>query len=523
MSSNTYKFKTKPYAHQVKGIKFAMDHIRNGRAGAAFLFEPRTGKSKTMIDTLSILHRHPDYQLRKVVIIAPNRVLGTWVEEFHVHCPLSVQTIIWDADARKYPLPTSLGPYDLQVVLVNFEAFSTPGKKLPSGRRSKTTGRFKHRAMLRTWIGDDDVACVVDESHKIKSPSGKSSTTIVSMRDDFRYRFILTGTPITKANRAHDAYMQWQFLNPDRFRSWGPTIATFKNHIGRWVDSNGYPQWVGERAEGMEDLKHGIHSDGMVVRREDCFDLPARDTRIIRVKLQKSARHYDEMAQHMVTKLESGEVAEASIPLVVTLRLQQIASGFVGVTPTPPESFAENPEDFLEFFPPEYRNVSKPVRVGTEKLDKLKEILIEEALERDEKIVIAAKFKPDLNAIERLCTSLDIPTWSIRGGLTREETDGHLRAFKRHSGVGAMLIQPQAASLGIDLSTASHMVWFSLTSSWVDYTQACDRIALSRTSTTFTYLIAEGTVDEVVYDALQLDGSVSKEILRKPSALLRKG
>ncbi len=86
-----------------------------------------------------------------------------------------------------------------------------------------------------------------------------------------------------------------------------------------------------------------------------------------------------------------------------------------------------------------------------------------------------------------------------------------------------MIIQPQAASLGIDLSTASHMVWFSLTSSWVDYTQACDRIALSRNSTTFTYLLAQGTVDEVIYEALQSDGKVSAQILKKPSTLLRKG
>jgi len=519
----TYKFKTRPYRHQVEGIKFAMAHIKEGRAGAAFLFEPRTGKSKTMIDTLSILHKHRDHQLRKVLIIAPNRVLGTWVEEFHVHCPLNVQTIIWDAKERKHPLPSSLGPYDLQVVLVNFEAFSTPGPKTASGRRSKTAGRFKHRKMIQAWIGNDDVACVVDESHKIKNPSGKSSAMIVSMRDDFRYRFLLTGTPVTKANRAHDAYMQWQFLNPDRFRSWGPTLSSFKEHIGRWINDNGYPQWVGERADGMEDLKHGIHTDGMVVRRSDCFDLPNRDIRIIPVPLKKSAKHYDEMAEHMVTQLESGEVAEASIPLVVTLRLQQIASGFVGVTPQPPESFADHPEDYYSIFPESYRNVSKAVRVGTEKLDKLEEILKEETIERDEKIVIAAKFKSDLNAIETLCNGLGIPTWSIRGGLTREETDAFIRAFKRHEGLGAMVIQPQAASLGIDLSTASHMVWFSLTSSWVDYTQACDRIALSRNSTTFTYLLAQGTVDEVIYEALQSDGKVSAQILKKPSTLLRKG
>jgi hypothetical protein len=48
-----------------------------------------------------------------------------------------------------------------------------------------------------------------------------------------------------------------------------------------------------------------------------------------------------------------------------------------------------------------------------------------------------------------------------------------------------------------------------------------DRIALSRNSTSFTYLLGENTVDEVLYDTLQLDGQVARAILEKPQQLLR--
>jgi hypothetical protein len=494
-----YRFKTKPYAHQIQGVRFAFQQFDMDR-GAAFLFEPRTGKTKTTIDTIGALHLK--HGVRRVLVIAPNRVLGTWVQEFAIHSPLVVQCIIWDAKGRRRPLPASVAPYDIQVVIVNFEAFGTPGRKLPSGRRSKTTGRFATRDKIRKWLRGQPAVAVVDEGHKIKSASGKASMAIVSMRDDFRYRLLLTGTPITKARRAHDIYMLWQWVNPRRFVRWGPTAEAFRNHVGQWTEKNGFPQWLRERKDGMADLQRGIHKDGMVVRREDCFDLPDRmPDRIIRVRMGTATRQaYEDMAETMIAELEDGLIAEASIPLVVTLRLQQITSGFVGI-----------------LHPGQVKSTSH--RIGSDKLEALREILMEEVLDREEKIVVAAKYIMDLDSITKLCANLGIRMWSIRGGMHRTETDDAIRKFKVHDDAGVMLIQPDAASLGIDLSTASHMVWYSLTQSWVNWTQSCDRIALSNRATTFTYLQVPGTVDEWLYDSLLHDTNVSRAILTHPEKL----
>lgn len=499
-----YKWRTRPYNHQIRGVKFAMRQFKADR-GVAFLMEPRTGKTKTTIDTLCILHKL--YGLRKVVIIAPNRVLDTWVEQFHIHAPINVQTVVWDADARKQPLPTSTRGYDMTAVIVNYEAFGQPGKRLASGNRSKASGRFKHRQLLMKWIAGDQAACVVDEGHKIKAPQGKAATMIVSMRKLFRWRFLLTGTPVTKAKRAHDIYMQWQWVNPDRFAEWGDTVEDFKNHTGRWVSANGYPQWVGPRPKGMADLRTGVHQDSIVVRRDECLDLPPKlPDRIIHVPLGPSLRHYNEMAEEMVTRLESGAISEASIPLVVTLRLQQLTSGFVGI-----------PERRIIRGVPKL--VSVPHRVGFEKLDALEEILTEEVVERDEKVVVAARFKPDLDLIEGLCHTLKLRHWSIRGGQSREDSTLAIKAFRNWDEAGVMVIQPAAASLGIDLSTSAHMIWYSLTPSWTDFTQASDRIALSPRSTLHTFLIG-GPVDQILYDSLQQDSDVSRYILTYPRSLL---
>lgn len=500
-----YRFRTKPYAHQRAGVQAALAHFKRG-LGYGLFFEPRTGKTKTTVDIAAAVHYTAG--TRKVLVIAPNRVLGVWVKEFAMHSPIAAQVVVWDAKARKSPIPARSG--DIQVLVVNYEAFGVQPPRTKSGRRSTAGGRMKYRALLRKWLRDDPNALIVcDESHRLKSPSGAASNLIVSMRDDFRFHLLLTGTPITKAKRAADIYMQWQLINPQRFARWGATYDDFRNHVGKWSMLDGVPIWRRPNERGMADLKRGIHMDSMVVRRDECFDLPKRlPDRIIPIKLDRAtAKAYDEMAEEMVTELENGDIAEAFIPITVILRLMQITSGFVGI----PEPHPTNPD----------KRISRPVRIGRDKERALRELLIEEVLERDEKVVLCGRFKPDLNTAQRLCTGLDIPWWSVRGGATRSATDDALEAFKRADGPAAMVVQPSAGGVGIDMSTASHMIWFSLVNSWVDWTQMRDRIALADRANQHTLLIASGTIDELVYQGLQHDTDVAHAILTRPRSILR--
>lgn len=502
-----YKFKTRPYRHQVGGIRFAFKQFAQG-FGAALLFEPRTGKTKTSIDIASILYHTKG--VRKVVIIAPNRVLGTWAREFHAHCPLVYEVIVWDAkERRKGPIRQPAGHLDLQIVITNYETFSTPGKRLESGRRSRSTGRFKNRQYLERWLDNDPALIVCDESHKLKNPSGKASNMIVGMRRLFSHQLILTGTPVTKARRAADIYMQWRLINPMRFQRWGATYEDFRLHTGVWTERNGFPQWLRAREHGLRDLQKGLHADGLVIKRSECFDLPATlPDRIVEVPLRTSAKHYDEMAEHFITQLENGEIAEASIPLVVTLRLAQITSGHVGIL----EPHPTNPD----------KQISRSIKVGTEKLTALQELLEDEVIEKEEPVIIVARWRHDLDAIQKLCIRLKVPVTSIRGGMTRSATDNALRVFsQRAEQPAAMVVQPAAGGVGLDMRVAGHTIWYSLTSSYVDYVQMRDRNALHPNAVQHTFLLAPDTVDYLLYGTLLNDGNVAKQILSKPEILRR--
>ena len=483
-----YRYRTRPYQHQVKALK---QLLRQGYGGA-LLMEPRTGKTKVAIDWLSVLVTQG--KIDRALIICPNRVMGTWVQEIHTHCPLRVHITVWDAEERGRGFPPTPPGYQLYLLIVNFEAFGSPGKKLPSGRRSRASGRFKVRSNIWKWVGGNPAACVVDESHKIKSPSGKVSNLIVSMQGGFPFRTILTGTPQTKANRAADVWMQWNFLNPERFAEW-PTVSDFRDHFGKWIRDNGYPQWVGPR--NMAQLRKLISEDSFIIRRDQCFDLPPREDVVRYVELNPRTREvYQTMAEEMVVEIEDGRFAEAPIKLVQSLRLQQITSGFVT-------------DDQGE------------IKVlSLEKALELEYILEDLAIEKDQKIVVVARWRKDLDSIERISRTLHLPVWSIRGGVSRKDSDQNIQKFRSHNGAAVMVLQPSSASLGIDLSSASTMVWYSHTPSWVDFSQCCDRIALSRISTTFIHLVVKNSVDEVVLDTLAHDGDVGRALMTNPRELI---
>jgi superfamily II DNA or RNA helicase len=499
-----YKFKTKPYAHQVRALRKL---IKNGYGGELFM-DPRTGKSKVTVDYASMLAQKRI--IDKVLIVAPARVMHVWIEQFHLHSPLMVNITLWDKTARstsggsrgkrEYHAPPPVGGHwDLHVVLVNYDAFSTPGARTKAGRRSRASGRFKIRSLLRKWIASTPkgTLMVLDESHRIAKPSGSAASMIVTMRDDPTHKLILTGTPITKAKKVHDLYMQYKFVNPSAFA--GLTTADdFKNHFGRWIEKNGFPQWIGER--NAPQLKQILHRTAVVVRREDCFDLPPRQTIIKKIPLTgKTARAYDEMSVRMVAeiiKARETHTVEATIKLVQGLRLRQITGG-VATT-----------------------DEGRLLVIGKDKLMAMRDDL-EATIEHDEKIVIAAQFRADLVRIERLCASMRLPTYVLKGKVPLDQSARDIREFRARDDAAAFIVQPQSGSEGIDLSTAAHMVWYSLTPSYVKFTQMKDRIALSRTSTTFTYYLAEDTVDQVLYDTLLTDGEVARAILDKPQQLLR--
>lgn len=497
-----YRFKTKPYKHQ----KAALYKLLENGFGGALLMEPRTGKTKVCIDYASILHEAG--KVDRVLVVCPVSVIDVWVHELYVHCPEDYRITVWDREGRKEIDLPKWGSGKLEIVLLNYDAFSTPGAVTGRDdegnliRSKKRGGRFEINKKLKTW---QPQLIILDESHRIKSPSAKKATALVRLGPVADYRVIATGTAVTKKKRVFDLYMQWKFLNPDSPLVRGMTSADFKERFGQWTKRNGYPQWLRER--NPKTLHRLVHAESFAVTRDECYDLPAAyPPQLIHVPLEESAQAYDEMAEEMIARIRSGEVTEASIKLVQMLRLSQLTSGIAKTSPT------------------EEHREGRLVRVGSEKLRVLDEFF-EDWFDQGEKIVVCARFRADIISIAKLVAKRKVHYEVLMGGRgkagNRRERTAAIERFRVSPGPAVFVMNPEAGALGIDLRTASTMVWYSLTNSYVNYTQALDRIALSGKANRFYYLLGKGTYDELQYASLQDDADVVKAIMASPDILRR--
>lgn len=491
--------------------------FEEGKDGFALLMEPRTGKTQVSIDAIGMLHQY--YGVNRVLMVGPLVAIQVWKEELEQIMPYPYRLTIWNRKGRKKTDLPAYGKDILDIVLINYDAFSAPGafrthrsgplKGQPIETDEGTKVRSKSRGgrydMIKAFKRWQPQLIVLDESHRIKNPSAKKSTALHTLGKYAERRIILTGTVTTKAKKLYDVYSQWRFLNPERFLAEDGSpmnFAEFKARYSRFRNMGNYDKWLGNMHE--EELHELIHMDAYSVTREECFDLPALTKQLIHIDLEESAEVYDQMAEDMVARIHTGEITEASIRLVQTLRLQQITSGIAKTSPT-----KEYPKGKLEI-------------IGSEKL-RMIESRLEDLMEADEKVVIGAVFKADILRLQALAKKLKVPCFTIQGGVKQHERDRAPRQFKATKGGAIFIGQPAAAGEAIDLSAASILQWYSLPSSWVQFKQFSDRIALSDKPTFHEFYLARGTIDELRYETLMEDSDIGKKMIQSPERLLRLG
>lgn len=507
-----YRPKRHPYAHQ----QAALRKLLSRGSGGGLLMDPRTGKTQVALDYVSVLNQHPDPNLRvhRVLVVAPLSALGVWSDEIDAVVPddRDPHKLMWNASARRAKIPLPNRPGALNFVLVNYDAFAAPGKLVPSKdptqapqRSKKEGGKFDTIRAIVDWQPD---AILLDESHRIKTPSAKRTQMLVKLGQapSVKYRVIMTGTAVTKKDRVHDIYAQWKFLDPTGWIGMF-TAETFKETFTRRVSLQNRSGGKYTKVTALRNaplLHQQIHKDAFAVKREECFDLPAQRTQLHHVDMNSAEKKaYDELAEDLITKIQTGEISTASIRIVLNMRLAQITSGLAKVEPTP-----QHPEGRL-------------VRIGTSKLDYLEDRL-SDLFEADEKVVVVARFRADIQGVVERCRKLRTPVYELHGGISQRQRDANVRLFREHQGPACFVMQPQVGALAIDLRTAATMIWMSLTDSYVDWDQCNQRIALNPHGTVIEYLLCMGTVDEIKFRSLLEDRDVVQLIHKSPEYLRRR-
>ena len=120
-----YKFKTPPYAHQLKALEMSWN-----REVFAYFMEMGTGKSKVLLDNIAMLYDRG--KINGVLIVAPKGVYKNWYDsEIPIHLPDHIQkkAVLWQSligQKQKLKLNSLFKvEMDLHILIMNVEAFST--------------------------------------------------------------------------------------------------------------------------------------------------------------------------------------------------------------------------------------------------------------------------------------------------------------------------------------------------------------------------------------------------------------
>ena len=470
-----YKFKTKPYEHQLKALEksWASDTY-------ALFMEMGTGKSKVLVDNIAMLYDRG--AIKGALIVAPKGVYKNWDQiEFPVHLPDHVEhtKVLWEPTITKKKqaeLDTLFDDKgDLKILIMNVEAFST------------TKGLDFARSFLNIFVGRALIG--IDESTTIKNPTAKRTKNILKLADLAKYRRILTGSPVTKSPL--DLFSQCEFLDPYHLghASYYSFRARYANMVKRNFGGRQVQLVVSYRR--LDELADILDKFSYRVLKEDCLDLPEKvfTKRLVELTPEQD-KAYKQMKQMALAMLDNGEVMTTVNVMTQLMRLHQITCGHFKADDGTTTALKNN------------------------RMDALMQLLEE----TEGKVIIWANYREDIkNIVESLKKAYgEASTVEYHGGVDATLRQDNIAQFQeKNSPTRYFVGNAQTGGYGITLTSANTVVYYSNSYDLEKRLQSEDRAhRIGQTgSVTYVDLIAENTVDDKIVKSLRSKINIANEIM----------
>lgn len=444
-----------------------MSNIRRSKS-VALLAEMGTGKTLISIGIAGALYLRGEIQ--KLLIVAPLSIVQVWNEEFEKFADFNYQLAVLEGTGKKKLDTLSHIKGDgLQVAVINYESC------------------WRMEEILVAWKPD---MIVCDESTRIKNPQAKQSRALHRLGKISKHNLILTGTPVT--NNPLDFFSQYKFLDESIF---GTSYYAFR---ARYAILGGYGNHQIVGYKNLPELTEKAHSIAYRITKANALDLPDQMDIERKVALSTYARRkYKELEDQSFTELMNGNVQVTSV-LTKLLRLAQLTGGCMRV--------GESNE--LE-------------KVSDAKLVALEEI-IDDCVDAGKKVVVFARFIPEIDAIEMMLYKKGINYALIKGDV--KDRAEQVDKFQNDDSVKVFIGQIQTTGMGLTLTKADTAVFYSLDFNYSNYEQAKARIHRigQKNKCTYIHLIAEDTVDEKVMHALKNKKDIANLVVDNWKSLFNK-
>ncbi len=424
------------------------------RRGTLLALDMGTGKTAVAISL--ILQR----QHRHVLIVSPKSCMDVWPKELAKFSPTDYHPLV----LRTHATAAKKSEY------VRRYLAAKPGERMVV---------VNYETLWRMDGLEDAFDCLImDECDYVKNAESQANQFLYNLQ--VPWRMGLTGTP--NPNGPFELFGQFKLLDPGVF---GVAYSRFEQTYGI-VSNDPFHHVVGYK--DMDTFKEKVASITIQVKRRDVLKHLPPVEHVIRTGEFADRRPYDQLKDEFVTYVKEN-VVDGTLALPRLLRLEQLTSGFVQ---TGPDSYE---------------------RWDYTKMNLLREVLAH--VPQEEKSVVFCRFRPDLDAVQEVCTELGIACGEVSGEknqLVNATYPAHFRC---------MAVQMRAGGRGVDLTPASYGVYYSTGFSGGDFEQTLarqDRDGQTK-PVTYYHLHVYRTVDQRKYRALLDKQDAAEAIL----SLARRG
>lgn len=440
--------------------------VEAGYKGIALFHEQGTGKTITAIECASTIPH-----TARILVICPSVTVVNWSREIAKYLGEPVCPLVGTGKQRVKLFDSTKAHY----IICNYES----QRIKPLWDAIKAT----------SWD-----CIILDESHRIKNPTSNITKEVMSLCADTPYVLALSGTPILTSPL--DAFYQLKVLEPPDKSLPGSVGHNYYGYRARYFYNNNsgnpfvsFPKWC-IRPGAEKDIAKIIDNRSYRVMKSECLDLPPllRQTMLVGLTAEME-KGYRELEKHFVATCH-GLTVVTDLVLTKMLRLLQMLSGIIS-------------------------NGEETRLVETQKHEALRELLPN--LVTNHKIIIWANFRPAINSIFELAKEFVAFPLIISGGQSPTDRQKVIDSFQNDDMARVLIANQAAGGIGINLTAASYMIYFSKGYSLEHDLQSearCHRGGSEvHQKITRIDLVTEGTIEEKVNEALANKLSMSELLL----------
>ena len=463
--------------HQIVGLGGMMSQFENHSPEYALFMEMGCGKTKVLIDGVSILYDNG--KIDQLLVICPNGIKYNWRDELEKHLSEHIEydVHVWEGAKTKKEqniIKEKLFSINakLKILIMNVDSIIT-------NYGTKVADKF-------TYSGKS-LMCI-DESTIIKNMSTKRTKRCIKIGQLARYRVILTGSPITKS--PEDIYGQCAFLNEALlgFSSISSFKARYCDQVKLSFGGRSFNKVTGYKR--LDELTEKLRRFSYRVTKDEALDLPDKIYMKRRVTMnEKQLKAYVMMKKLALVTLEEGELTTATL-IAQLKRLHQIACGYMTTDEGDIIDFSEN---------------------------RIKELLdtIEEV---GGKVIIWCSYRHNIHKVIEALTKKygQDCAEGFYGDTPSKERPKILKRFMDENNSLRFLVgHPRTGGYGLTLTIARTMIFYSNDYDLEIREQAEARNHRIGTTNKVTYvdLVCEGTVDDNILKSLRQKINIATQIM----------